>query len=466
MCKKNIGNTVQQHKEIFVKMKKIITYGTYDLLHEGHINLLRRAKELGNYLIVGVTSDSFDKGRGKLNVRNNVLERVEAVRKTGYADEIIIEDYFGQKIDDIQRYDIDIFAIGSDWVGKFDYLNEYCKVVYLPRTEGISSTLLREQSQDIFRVGVVGSGRIAKRFIPEASIVNAIEVTSVYDSNEASAYNFAHQFGLQPFTSSVDDFLNEIDAVYIASPHHTHYSYAKTALRAGKHVLCEVPLTLSKSETTELYDYAETHNLVLLEANKTAFCPSFNHLTTLVKSGIIGDVVDIKSSLSKIVVAPTRELDATQAGGAMNEHASITLLPIIKLLGTNFTSFDFHSKVENGVDIYTKVIINYPHATSSATLGIGVKTEGNLVISGTKGYVYVPAPWWLTSFFEVRYEDQTKNKKYFYSYDGEGLRYEIQEFMSMIISRRNSSYKLSRRESVAIAEIIERFNKKENYYEL
>lgn len=447
-------------------MKKVITYGTYDLLHEGHINLLRRAKELGNYLIVGVTSDSFDKGRGKLNVRNNVLERVEAVRKTGYADEIIIEDYFGQKIDDIQRYDIDIFAIGSDWVGKFDYLNEYCKVVYLPRTEGISSTLLREQSQDIFRVGVVGSGRIAKRFIPEASIVNAIEVTSVYDSNEASAYNFAHQFGLQPFTSSVDDFLNEIDAVYIASPHHTHYSYAKTALRAGKHVLCEVPLTLSKSETTELYDYAETHNLVLLEANKTAFCPSFNHLTTLVKSGIIGDVVDIKSSLSKIVVAPTRELDATQAGGAMNEHASITLLPIIKLLGTNFTSFDFHSKVENGVDIYTKVIINYPHATSSATLGIGVKTEGNLVISGTKGYVYVPAPWWLTSFFEVRYEDQTKNKKYFYSYDGEGLRYEIQEFMSMIISRRNSSYKLSRRESVAIAEIIERFNKKENYYEL
>ena len=73
-------------------MKKVITYGTYDLLHQGHINLLRRAKELGDYLIVGVTSDSFDKGRGKLNVRNNVLERVEAVRKTGYADEIIIED--------------------------------------------------------------------------------------------------------------------------------------------------------------------------------------------------------------------------------------------------------------------------------------------------------------------------------------------------------------------------------------
>lgn len=120
-------------------MKTVITYGTYDLLHQGHINLLKRAKELGDYLIVGVTNDNFDRDRGKLNVRNNVLERVEAVKATGYADKIIIEDYVGQKIDDIQKYDVDIFAIGSDWEGKFDYLNEYCQVVYLPRTQGISS---------------------------------------------------------------------------------------------------------------------------------------------------------------------------------------------------------------------------------------------------------------------------------------------------------------------------------------
>lgn len=78
-------------------MRKVITYGTYDLLHQGHINLLRRAKEQGDYLIVGVTSDSYDKDRGKLNVRNNVLERVESVKATGYADEVIIEDYIGQK---------------------------------------------------------------------------------------------------------------------------------------------------------------------------------------------------------------------------------------------------------------------------------------------------------------------------------------------------------------------------------
>lgn len=126
-------------------MKKVITYGTYDLLHQGHINLLKRAKKLGDYLIVGVTSDSFDIERGKFNVRNNVLERIDSVRKTGLADKIIIEDYVGQKIDDIQKYDVDVFAIGSDWTGQFDYLNEFCKVIYLPRTEGISSTQLREE---------------------------------------------------------------------------------------------------------------------------------------------------------------------------------------------------------------------------------------------------------------------------------------------------------------------------------
>lgn len=132
------------------KMKKVITYGTYDLLHQGHINLLKRAKALGDYLIVGVTNDNFDRERGKLNVKNNVLERVDAVRKTGLADKIIIEDYIGQKIDDIQKYDVDIFTVGSDWKGHFDYLKEYCDVVYLPRTEGISSTMLRaEQDKDI-----------------------------------------------------------------------------------------------------------------------------------------------------------------------------------------------------------------------------------------------------------------------------------------------------------------------------
>ena len=446
-------------------MTKVITYGTYDLLHQGHVNLLRRAKELGDYLIVGVTSDSFDRGRGKLNVKNNVLERVEAVKATGYADEVIIEDYLGQKIDDIQKYDIDIFAIGSDWEGKFDYLNEYCKVVYLPRTEGISSTMLRAESQTNFRIGIVGSGRIANRFVPESKVVNGAEVMAVMNPDAEKAEVFAKIHGLTAYTD-YEDLLRNVDLVYVASPHLTHYDYVKQALLANKHVLCEIPFMLSKEEALELYRLAEERGLVLLEASKTAYCPAFGHIVTLVKSGIIGDVVDVKASLSKMVEPPTRELDAGQAGGALTEHAPLTVMAIVKLLGIDWHDVSFHSRMENGVDVYTKGDINYPHATASFTLGIGVKTEGNLVVSGTKGYIYVPAPWWLTDFFEVRYEDQTKNKKYFYSYDGEGLRYEIQEWLSMIVNKRHSCYKLRRRESVAIADVIGKYRSHLNVIEI
>lgn len=447
-------------------MIKVITYGTYDLFHQGHINLLKRAKALGDYLIVGVTSDSFDKGRGKLNVRNNVLERIESIRNAGIADEIIIEDYLGQKIDDIQKYGVDIFAIGSDWEGKFDYLKEYCKVVYLPRTDGISSTQLRAELQNHIRIGIIGSGRIANRFIPEAKMVCGADVESVYDPNHNKCEDFASRFGIKAYFGEYEAFLNDVDAVYIAAPHLSHYQYAKTALLSGKHVLCEIPLVLKAQEASELYNITESKQLVLLEASKTAYCPAFNHLLTLVKSGIIGSVVDVKASLSKIVDKSSRELDVFQAGGAMNEHAPLNLMAIFKLLGTNYRKIEFFSKFDNNVDIYTKINIIYPHSTASITLGIGVKTEGNLVISGTKGYIYVPAPWWLTSYFEVRYEDQNLNKKFFYSYDGEGLRYEIQEFISMIINNRNTSYKLQPDISISIARTIEIFHDKKYFMEI
>lgn len=437
-------------------MKKVITYGTYDLLHQGHVNLLRRAKELGDYLIVGVTSDSFDRERGKLNVRNNVLERVEAVKRTGYADEIIIEDYVGQKIDDIQKYGVDIFAIGSDWEGKFEYLREFCDVVYLPRTQGISSTQLREESKTDIRIGISGTGRIARRFVPEASFVSEVTIPAVYSPIAAEAADFATKFGLKKSYSDYSEFLEDVDAVYIASPHLAHYAQIKEALLVNKHVLCEIPMVLSAGEAEELYSLAEERGLVLTEASKTAHCPAFNHLITLIKSGVIGDVVEVRASLSKLTTDKSiRELDPKQAGGCITELAHFPLLSIIKLLGTQFSGLHFYSKIDNGVDVFTKGILEYPHAISTITLGLGVKTEGNLVISGTKGYVYVPAPWWLTEYFEVRFENQNLNKKYFYSYDGDGLRYEIQEFVSMILNHRLHTYRLRPAESIAIAKIIE-----------
>ena len=156
-------------------MIKVITYGTYDLLHYGHIRLLKRAKALGDYLIVGVTADSFDVARGKINVRQTLMERIEAVKATGLADEIVIEEYEGQKIDDIRRFGVDIFAIGSDWKGRFEYLNEFCKVVYLDRTQGISSSELRAEKREL-RIGLVGESGILNNLRKKAALLMELKL--------------------------------------------------------------------------------------------------------------------------------------------------------------------------------------------------------------------------------------------------------------------------------------------------
>lgn len=449
-------------------MKKVITYGTYDLLHQGHINILRRAKELGDYLIVGVTNDSFDRDRGKLNVRNNVLERVEAVKATGFADQVIIEDYVGQKIDDIQKYNVDIFAIGSDWEGRFDYLNEFCQVVYLPRTEGISSTMLREESQEEIKVGIIGCGRVARRFPSEATVVSGIQVCAAYDIDQNAVTGISKDNEDIKEYYDIEKLLDDVDAVYIATPHLTHYEYIKLALEARKHVLCETPMVLSGEQAKELYVLAEKQGCILMEANKTAHCPAFNHLMVLIKSGLIGDVVDVEASLSKLWDdnINLREFDAEKAGGSFYELGSYPLLPIIKLLGINYKNLNLYSRMKNGVDMYTKGVFRYDNAVCSFKVGLGVKTEGNLVISGTKGYAYVPAPWWKTDYFELRYEDQNENKKFFYKWDAAGLRYEIQEFISCIVNNRQSSARLRRRESICMAEIMQQFTERKNFIEI
>ena len=194
-------------------MIKVITYGTYDLLHYGHIRLLERAKALGDYLIVGVTSDDFDKTRGKINVQQSLMERIENVRSTGLADKIIIEEYEGQKIDDIQHYNVDIFTVGSDWIGHFDYLKKYCNVIYLDRTEGISSSELRAKDSNL-KLGLIGNSTLVAKYFRESKFVNGAEVIAVSSSSTSAQIKADNSLLL---TNSYTDLLSSIDAVYIAS---------------------------------------------------------------------------------------------------------------------------------------------------------------------------------------------------------------------------------------------------------
>lgn len=124
-------------------MKKVITYGTFDLIHWGHIRLLERAKALGDYLIVAISTDEFNRIKHKEAYHNFEHRKLilEAIR---YVDEVIPESNWGQKLEDVQSRDIDVFVMGDDWEGEFDFLKPYCEVVYLPRTDGISTSKIKD----------------------------------------------------------------------------------------------------------------------------------------------------------------------------------------------------------------------------------------------------------------------------------------------------------------------------------
>lgn len=440
-------------------MKKVITYGTFDLLHEGHRRLLSRAKALGDYLVVGVTGENYDRSRGKLNVRQSVVERIDNVRSLGLADEIIVEEYEGQKIEDIRRLGIDVFAIGSDWTGKFDYLREFCDVVYLERTRGISSTELRAADTRIVRVGVVGGGRIARRFVAESKFVSGVDVCGVLTPHADSAERFAREHELEFFTTDYEDLLSRCDAVYIASPHTSHFDYARRALTADKHVLCEKPMTLSGAECRELFALAKTKKRVLIEAVKTAFCPAFIRLISLVKSGIIGAITDIDATFTKLVPAECRETDPALGGGAVSEMGTYALLPILLLCSEQKLREMqvFSKKNVAGTDLFSRGALLFENCTAGFKVGIGAKSEGALIITGAKGYAYVPAPWWKTDYFELRFEDLNKTKKYFAPFEGEGLRYEIFEFVRAIGGQK--SFRVPAEISIRLADLIENARK-------
>ena len=441
-------------------MVKVITYGTYDLLHYGHIRLLERAKALGDYLIVGVTSDDYDKTRGKINNQQNLIERIKAVKETGLADEIIVEEYEGQKIDDIRRMGVDIFTVGSDWVGYFDYLNEYCKVIYLPRTEGISSSAVRSERR-MLRIGLVGQAGYRTKFINECRYVNGAEVVGICAPNPGTEPETKDLF----YTDDYDELLSKVDALYVISKPEERFSIVKKALLCGKHVLCESPIACKKDECEELFALAKEKGLILMDAIKTAYSTAYERLVLLAKVGKIGQVVSVDAVCTSLQYDVSKEgVDLTKKTNSMCAWAPAALLPVFQILGTDYISKSITTRFQDesvNMDAFTKVDFVYPKAVASIKVAKGAKAEGQLIITGTKGYIYVPAPWWKTDYFEVRFENQEANKRFFYQLDGEGIRYEIVAFTKSIENSRKIVH-IDEKVSAKICGIIEDFNSRKD----
>lgn len=313
------------------------------------------------------------------------------------------------------------------------------------------------------RIGIIGTGRIAARFADTALTgVESIYISCVYNPREESALRFIQQHNIQACTADWDEFVDNIDAAYVASPHETHYEYSRKLLLSGKHVLCEKPAALKKEQVRELIDIAQNNQLVYMEALKTAYCPGYKALIKIAESGRIGRIVEVEAAFSRLTPLNTREYKDDDCNGSFLEFGSYTLLPVLTLLGCEYDDVTFRTvRAQNGVDAYTKAFIEYKDEyidkTAIVKTGLGAKTEGQLVVTGTNGYILAKSPWWLTKEFEVRYENPGKIERYRFGYEGTGLCYEVREFVHRIKNNDKKTVDISDNISIAMAGVMERF---------
>lgn len=432
-------------------MRKVITYGTFDLFHRGHYNIIKRAKALGDYLIVGVTSESYDIERGKLNVRDSLLKRIENVRRTGLADEIIIEEYQGQKVNDIIKYNVDVMVVGSDWRGKFDYLKNYCEVIYLERTKNVSSTQIRGNGE-IYSIGVITDDADDNGIVSESKYVSGIHVESVYSEEEEVAREFCEKYELASYGSDFEKFIEGTDIVYIKCAPCRRVHYIEKAIERGKYVISDSPVSQNPEVLRKLFHMAVQHNVVLVEKIMLVYLRAFNQLVWLTHGDLVGDIVSVKCSMSQ---------DDFDGGKTFNETVSHAICAVIKLLGSGCKEVTSNAVSDrNGNYVYDVITMKYPHALATIEIGSSVNVENELVILGTKGRVNVPNDWWNTGYFEAKIKGNSFLKRFSFNFEGNGFRYLLQELVIMIGDERTECTRLFYKESEALAEILQIINQR------
>lgn len=431
-------------------MRKVITYGTFDLFHQGHYNILKRAKAEGDYLVVGITGESYDVERGKLSVQDSLATRIENVRKTGFADLIIVEEYLGQKIQDIIRYDIDVLVVGSDWKGKFDHLRKYCEVKYLERTKNISSTQIREEKMANFKFGIATDDLYDGEAVIEPKHVSGIHLESVYSQDPKVSKEFCEKYELDSGYNDYDDFLRSVDIVYIKTGYASRYEYAKRALLQKKHVICDSPIILDWKKESELFSIAHEHNLALYNNLPILHLQAFGQLLWNARGNLIGDLISIKCSISKQRFDAKKDMD-------FFDLAIYPICLIVKLLGIDYEKISYKLVPKaDGTISYGMLMFMYRNTLATAEISFNqmVGMDGSMQIIGTDGMIFVPNDWWRIGYFKVKRNDEPDCKRYSFNFEGNGFRYLVQDLLSLIRENRTRPQQLQWNERKAVMEIL------------
>ncbi len=402
-------------------MRKVITYGTFDLFHRGHYNILKRAKELGDYLIVGVTGENYDIERGKIGVQDSLPQRIENVRKTGFADEIIVEEFQGQKVQDVQKYGVDVLVVGSDWRGKFDYLKAYCDVVYLERTKDISSTQIRETQQSL-HIGMILDGLSDKGFVLESKYVSGVHVDRVFHEDPEIARQACRNYELDASYSDLDAFLKDINIVYIQSNGTSQTRYIRPALEAGKHVLVSFPAFIPEEEFRALTELAKQKGVIFLPCLKMAYIQALNQMFWMVESGAIGNVMNMRCSM-------TTDFDPDID---LVELRSYAMYVYYKLFKNKKASFHSVKSAVGEEGFYFHLQAQMEDAAAAIEISDGIAIPNKLVIIGDQGIIRLTDDWWNTGYFNIIQHHTKSKKRYCYNYEGTGMRYILQRLLIML----------------------------------
>lgn len=430
-------------------MKKVITYGTFDLFHKGHYNILKRARNYGDYLIVGVTGENYDIGRGKLNVHDTLADRIENVKKTGLADEIIVEEYLGQKIGDIIKYDVDAFVIGDDWVGKFDHLSKYCEMIYLERTKGISSTQIRQETFDHYDIGIICDIADDNRIIEEAKLLSGFEVKNVYFDDESISDDFLNRYDIENVCDTYESLLDSSDIIYIRCNLKKRSKYIRKALKAKKHVVYDPPATINPDELKELFEIARENEVIFMENIKMVHIYVFNQLLWMTQGGLIGDILSFNCSISKI---------DEKRSNLFYDLSTFCLLPMLKIMGQDYLKSDF-KVTKNGDDIeFASMYFDYPNGISVINVGNKIRVNNQLEIIGTEGTIRMDGDWWKSKRFEIHKPGLSDVQVFNTNFEGDGFKYLIKELSRMLSTDRIKTKAILEEESLKIVEIFNEIN--------
>ena len=332
------------------------------------------------------------------------------------------------------------------------------------------------------QIGIMGTGRTADIIAQVVAKSREYDLTCIYDTRIDKAQNFAKKYHCGTSTFDPEVVSGSCDMVYISAENSCREELVKKMLDEGKHVLCQAPISMSGKTAEDLYDMASNKGLVLMEATGSLNTPGFMKLTEVLKSGVIGSIVDIEASFSRLIPTNEREHSFPE-GGCFETFGNFVLAPVLRLLGTSYKDININAVYGlNGIDTYTKVTLKYDHAQATVKTATAVLSDDALTITGSMGCINVESPWYLMRKFTIKSYDDKNNDIIYCDSNSNGFTYDLAEFRRRVasIGRNNltdhmseNTYEkirnqvvtsdpvtlLTTKESIAAASVIEAFVK-------